>query len=76
MGSLEQKAMAPAKKVVSTVESSEDHSMQEQIAKMMAMVETSAQQAATASRALEETRAELTAKIIEWQRENQFLKEA
>ena len=57
--------MAPAKKVVSTVESSEDHSMQEQIAKMMAMVEASAQQAAAASRALEETRAELTANISE-----------
>ena len=47
--------MALAKKVVSTVESPEDQSMQEQIAKMMAMVEASAQQAATASRALEET---------------------
>ena len=36
------KAMAPTKKVVSIVESSEDHSMQEQIEKMMAMVEASA----------------------------------
>ena len=43
---------------------------------MMAMVEASAQQAAAASRALEETRAELTAKILELKRENQFLKEA
>ena len=68
--------MAPAKKVVSTVESSEDHSMQEQIAKMMAMVEASAQQAAAASRALEETQVELTAKITKLQQENQFLKEA
>ena len=67
--------MAPAKKVVSLVESLEDHSMQEQIAKMMAMVKASAQQATAASRALEETRAELTAKILELQRENQFLKE-
>ena len=42
----------------------------------MVMVEAWAQQAAVASRALEETRAELTAKIMELQRENQFLKEA
>ena len=42
---------------------------------MMAMVEASAQQAVAASRALEETRAELTAKILELQQENQFLKE-
>ena len=42
----------------------------------MAMVEASAQQAAVASRALKETRAKLTAKISELQRENQFLKEA
>ena len=76
MGIFERKAMAPAKKVVSTVESSEDHSMQEQIAKMMAMVEASAQQAAGGSRALKETRVELTAKITELQRENQFLKDA
>ena len=57
VGIFERKAMAPAKKVVSIVESLEDHSMQEQIAKMMAMVEASAQQAAAtaASRALEET---------------------
>ena len=67
MENFERKAMAPAKKVVSTVESSEDHSLQEQIAKMMAMVETSAQQVATANRALEETRAELTTKIVELQ---------
>ena len=39
--------------------------MQEQIAKMMATVKASAQQAAMANRALEETRAELTAKITE-----------
>ena len=38
---------------------------------MMAMVEASA----ATSRALEKTRAELTAKISELQRENQFLKE-
>ena len=42
---------------------------------MMAMVEASAQQAEAANRALEETQAELTAKITELQRENQFLKE-
>ena len=62
--------MAPVKKVVSIVKSSEDHSMQEQIAKMMAMVEASAQQATTVSQALEETRAELTTKIMELQQEN------
>ena len=42
---------------------------------MMAMMEASAQQAAAASRALEETWAELTMKITELQWENQFLKE-
>ena len=68
--------MAPAKKVVSTVEKSEDHSIQVQIVKMMTMVEALAQQAAATSRALEETRAELTAKITKLQRENHFLKEA
>ena len=62
--------------LIYTVESSEDHSLQEQIAKMMAMVETSTQQAAAANRALEETRAELTAKIAELQQENQYLKDA
>ena len=68
--------MALAKKVVSTVESSEDHLLQDQIAKMMAMVETFTQQAAVANRALEETRAELTAKIAKLQQENQYLKDA
>ena len=68
--------MAPAKKVVSTVEKSEDHSIQVQIVKMMTMVEALAQQATATSRALEETWAELTAKITKLQRENQFLKEA
>ena len=48
----EQKAMAPLRKVVSTAESSKDHFLQEQIAKMMAMVETSAQQVIAANRAL------------------------
>ena len=43
---------------------------------MMAMVEASTQQAVAASRALEETRIDLTTKIIELQRENQFSKEA
>ena len=43
MGKFERKAMALAKNVVSTVESSEDHSIQEQITKMMVMVEASAQ---------------------------------
>ena len=37
---------------------------------MMAMVEPSAQQVSAASRVLEETRAELTAKISELQWEN------
>ena len=35
--------MATTKKVVSTIESSEDHSMQEQMTKLMAMVEASMQ---------------------------------
>ena len=68
--------MALSRKVVSTVESSEDHSLQEQIAKMMAMVEASAQQVIAANRALEEARAEFTTKIAELQQENQYLKEA
>ena len=68
--------MAPSKKVVTTVESSEDHSLQEQIAKIMAMVETSAQQVAVVNKALEETQAELTTKITELQQENQYLKDA
>ena len=59
--------MSPSRKVVSTAESSEDHSLQEQIAKMMAMVETSAQQVLAANRALEEARAEFTTKIAELQ---------
>ena len=70
--------MAPAKKVISTVESSENHSMQEQMVKMMSMIEALAQQAAATNWALEEikeTQVELIAKIIELQRENQFLKE-
>ena len=41
MGQYEQKAMAPSKNVVSAVESSKDHSMQEQMAKMIAMMEVS-----------------------------------
>ena len=49
--------------------------MQEQIAKMIAMVEASTQQAIAASRALEETQAELTTKITELQQENQYLKD-
>ena len=48
MGKFERKTMTSAKKVVLTVESSEDHSMQEEIAKMMSMVEASVQQAAAA----------------------------
>ena len=78
MGKFERKAMAPAKKVISTVEHSEDHSMQEQMVKMIAMVEASAQQVAVANRALEkmkETQAKLTTKITKLQQENQFLKE-
>ena len=76
VGHVERKVMAPAKKVVSIVESSEDHSMHEQMAKMMVMVEASEQQAAAASKALEETRAELITKISELQQENQLLKDA
>ena len=79
MGKYERKAMVPTKKVISTVENSEDHSIQEQMVnmmvKMMMMVEASAQQAAEVDRALEETRAELTTRITELQQENQFLKE-
>ena len=67
MGKYEQKAMTPTKKVVPIVKSSEDHSIQEQIAKIMVMVKASAQQAAVASRAVQETRAKLTAKITELQ---------
>ena len=63
VGTYERKAMALAKKVVSAVESSEDHSIQEQMVKMMTMVEGSAQQATAANRALEETRVELTIRI-------------
>ena len=44
--------------------------------RMMAMVEMSTQQTASANKALEETRAELNAKIAELQKENQLLKEA
>ena len=46
------------------------------MAKMMAMVEASAQQVVAANRALEEARAEFTTKIAELQQENQYLKEA
>ena len=60
MGKIEQKAMTPSRKVASTAESFKDHSLQEQIAKMMAMVEVSAQQVVAANRALEEARAEFT----------------
>ena len=70
--------MAPLKKVVLTVESSEDHSIQEQMAKMMVKMKALAQPAATVNQALEdmkETQVELTARITELQRENQFLKE-
>ena len=38
-GKPQRKAMALSSKVASTAESSEDHSLQEQVAKMMAMVE-------------------------------------
>ena len=63
VGNPERKAMAPSRKVVSTAESSKDHSLQEQMAKMMAMMETSAQQVLTANRALEEARAEFASKL-------------
>ena len=62
--------MSPLRKVVSTAESSEDHSLQKQIAKMMAMVEASAQQVVAANRALEEARAEFTTKVAKLQQEN------
>ena len=65
MGNLNEKAMAPSRKVVSTAESSEDHSLQEQIAKMMAMVKASSQQVLVANKSLEEVRAKFTSKIAE-----------
>ena len=46
------------------------------MAKMMAIMETSAQQVLAANMALEEARAEFAAKIAELQEENQYLKEA
>ena len=52
--------MAPAKNVVPTMENSEEQWIQEQMARMMAMVEMFAQQAAT-NKALEETHVELNA---------------
>ena len=64
---IEQKAMAPSRKVVSTTKIYKDHSLQEQIAKMMAMVEAFAQQVVAANRALEEALAEFTMKIAELQ---------
>ena len=73
---IEQKAMTPSRKVVSTAEIFEDHSLQDKIAKMMAMVETSAQQVLATNQALEKARAEFTTKIVEIQQENQYLKEA
>ena len=54
VGKHERKAMAPSKKVVSVVESSEDHSMQEQMAKMIEMMDASTHQVTTANRALKE----------------------
>ena len=75
VGNFERKAMTLSQKVVSAAESSEDHSLQEQIAKMMAMVEASSQPVLVANKALEEARAEFTLKITELQRENQYLKE-
>ena len=67
--------MAPSKKVVSIVESFEDHFLQEQIAKMMAIVEAFVQQATSENRALEEARAEFAAKIAKLQQEKQYLKD-
>ena len=78
VGKFKRKAMAPVKKVVSIVESSEDHSMQEQMANMIAMMEASTQQVVAANPTLEEIKeiqVELNAKIIELQQENQFLRE-
>ena len=68
--------MALAKKVVSVMENSEEQTIQEQMVRIMDMVEMSAQQAASANRALEKTRTELNTKIAKPQRENQILKEA
>ena len=65
--------MAPSKKVALAVESSKDHSVQEQMAKMITMMEASTQQAAMANRALEEMKeaqAELTTRIAELQPKN------
>ena len=75
VGNSKRKAMAPSRKIVSTTENSEDHSVQEQMAKMLAMVETSAQQVLVANRPLEEARVKFAAKIAELQQENQYLKE-
>ena len=68
--------MAPAKKVVLAIESSEEQSIQEQVANKMAMVEISTQQAEAAKKVLKETHTELTASIAKLQRENQCLREA
>ena len=76
VGNIEQKAMTPSREVVSTAERSDDHSFKERIARMMAMVETSAKQVITENKASGEARAEFTAKITELQQENQYLKEA
>ena len=65
VGNSERKAMARSRKVVSTVESSKDHSLQEQMTKMMTMMETSTQQVLAANRTLEEARAEFASKITE-----------
>ena len=67
VGNSKRKAMAPLRKVVSTTENAKDDSLQEQIAKMMAMVEASSQQVLAANKALEEARAEFTSKIVELQ---------
>ena len=69
------KSYGTIEKVVSTAESSEDHSLQEQIAKMMTIVKASSQQVLAENKVLEEARTEFTLKIAELQQENQYLKE-
>lgn len=54
---------------------STEQSFQDQVARMMALVEALAQQAAMANKVLEEARAEIEAKIEEPHKENQILKE-
>ena len=67
-GNFRTKSMALAKKVVLTMENFEEHSIQEQVSRMMAMVEMSSQQAVAVNRELKDTRTELTTKIAKLHR--------